>query len=54
MTSEPVGFWYRIDTLPCHSAYPGKEAAEMVRKPSPNTKPVVRFAEPLWHEHSAP
>jgi len=26
----------------------------MVRKPSPNAKPVVRFAEPPWHEHSAP
>ena len=54
MASEPVGFWCRIETLPCHSAYPGKEAAEMVRKPSPNAKPVVRFAEPPWHEHSAP
>ena len=26
----------------------------MVGKPSPNTKPVVRFAEPPWNEQSAP
>jgi Transposase DDE domain len=26
----------------------------MVGKPSPNTKPVVRFAAPPWNEHSAP
>ena len=54
MAFEPFGFWCSIQTLPCPSAYPGKEAAAMVGKPSPNAKPVVRFAEPPWNAQSAP
>src|SRR2546428_2568416 len=54
MASGPFVVWYRIETLPCHSVYPSKEAASMVGKPSPNAQPVVRFAEPPWNEQSAP
>src|SRR5215204_3851354 len=54
MTSEPFGFWCRIEALSCHFAYPGKEAAEMEGKSSPDAKLVARFAEPPWNEQSAP
>src|SRR5919197_2324876 len=54
MASEPFGVWVSIETLPCYAVYPGKEAASMLGKPSPNAQPVVRFAEPPWNEQSAP
>src|SRR5262245_56540099 len=54
MNSEPLVVWCRIGTLLYHSVYPGKEAASMLGKPSPNAQPVVRFAEPPWNEQSAP
>ena len=54
MASEPLGFWCSIEILLCHSAYPDKEAAEMVGTPSPHAKPMVRFAEPPWNAQSAP
>jgi hypothetical protein len=35
-------------------AYPGKEAAKMGGKSSPEAKLVARFAEPPWNDQSAP
>ena len=54
MTSEPFEFWCRIETPSCYFAYPGKEAAERIGKPSPDAKLVARFAEPPRNAQSAP
>lgn len=47
-----LGFLCRIETSPCHSAYPNQKAVEMINELSHDAKTLLRFAQPPWNETS--